>query len=541
MDEPRTSPPPEFPVEAHRWGAADLRLVALLILLTLGLRTYQLRTTEVTARDSIGYIHIAWRLEHGDWRQVIPDSPQHPGYPVAVLAASLPARLLFPNDLPYAMQFGAQLASAGASVLLSVPLFWFGAQLFNRRVGFWAVLLFQCLPCSGRIMADGLSESVFLLFAVTALAIAMYALRSGSLVGFGCAGAAGALAYLTRPEGLLIPAVAAVTLLGMQAVGRWRRPWPAVLSRLAVLTCAVFIVGGPYMVLIGGLTKKNTAKQITDAESSRLAPAGEEVSGGPTLFGVWWYGDPDAAGGKQLWVLRTMAEVFAKAFFYVFWLPALAGLVWFRDRFRVVPGAWMQLLLCLVIAGLLYRVAAVMGYLSDRHTILILLCGVVWATAALDGAARGLAAMTVRLKPRLAGRWWTAPTVWAAGLLLAAVVAPLALTLQPLHGDRVGFRQAGRWLAGQAHPDEGVFDPFGWAGYYAGRYFRQGDATNTSCSYVVLEEGGSHHSHLVTVPEAEAAARDFDQKWEFQAPRGKETAKVVIYHLPVPWMTRPLP
>ncbi len=236
-----------------------------------------------------------------------------------------------------------------------------------------------------------------------------------------------------------------------------------------------------------------------------------------------------------------MAEVLAQAFFFVFWVPALAALVWFRDRFRVVPGAWMLLLLCLVIGGLLYRVAAVMGYLSDRHTILILLCGVVWATAALDGAARRLAAMLVRHKPGLAGRWWTAPPVWAAGLLLAAVVGPLALTLQPLHGDRVGFREAGRWLAGQARPDEGVFDPFGWAGYYAGRYFRQGDATNTSCSYVVLEEGGSHHSHLVTVPEAEEAVRAFDQKWEFLAPRGKEMAKVIIYHLPVPWVTKPLP
>ena len=80
-------------------------------------------------------------------------------------------------------------------------------------------------------------------------------------------------------------------------------------------------------------------------------------------------------------------------------------------------------------------------------------------------------------------------------------------TLEPLHGDRVGFREAGQWLAKQAGPNEGVFDPFGWAGYYAGRYFRPGEATNTWCSYVVLEEGGNHHSHLVTVPEAEAAAR----------------------------------
>src|SRR5665213_2165634 len=194
MDESRT------PIESNRLDWTDFRLIAILALITCGLRTYQLCTTEVTARDSISYIHIAWRLEHGDWRQVIRDSPQHPGYPVAVLAGSLPARLFFPNDLPYAMQLGAQLASVLASILLVAPFFWMGRQLFNRRIGFWAVLLFQCLPCSGRIMADGLSEGVFLLFALTALAFAMYSLRVGSIVGFALAGAAGGLAYLTRPK-----------------------------------------------------------------------------------------------------------------------------------------------------------------------------------------------------------------------------------------------------------------------------------------------------------------------------------------------------
>ena len=222
MDE---SPIPTPPVESNRLDWTDFRLIAILALVTLGLRTYQLCTTEVTARDSISYIHIAWRLEHGDWRQVLRESPQHPGYPIAVLAGSLPARLLFPNNLPYAMQLGAQLASAFASILLVAPLFWMGRQLFNQRIGFWAVLLFQCLPCSGRIMADGLSEGVFLLFALTALAFAMNSLRTGSILGFAAAGAASGLAYLTRPEGLLIPAVAGLTLLGMQVFRSWRRPW----------------------------------------------------------------------------------------------------------------------------------------------------------------------------------------------------------------------------------------------------------------------------------------------------------------------------
>jgi 4-amino-4-deoxy-L-arabinose transferase-like glycosyltransferase len=531
MDESRTPtrPSSEIPLESHRFDWTDWRLIAVLALVTCGLRTYQLCTTEVTARDSISYIHIAWRLEHGDWRQVIRQSPQHPGYPIAVLVGSLPARLLFPNDLPYAMQLGAQLASAAASILLVAPLFWMGRQLFNRRIGFWAVLLFQCLPCSGRIMADGLSEGVFLLFALSALAFAMHSLRVGSIVGFALAGAAGGLAYLTRPEGLLIPAAVGLTLLGMQAVRGWRRSWLSASACAAALTTAVLLVSGPYMLLIGGLTVKTTGNALmkdATAELDRPIEAPEiGVVSGRALLAVWWHGDANAPSGRYVWGLQTLAEVLSKAFFFVLWVPALAGLVYFRDRFRTVPGAWMLLLVCVLLGCVLYRVAVRMGYLSDRHTILILACGVLWATATVEGAGRGLAKL-------LADRSWRmSASVGATALLLLVTVAPLWRTLEPLHGDRVGFRAAGHWLAEHAGPQEAVFDPFGWSGYYAGRYFQDG-AGQEPWAYVVIEESTNNkHSHLVTMPEAERLAGRGRKIHSFPAPRGKESAEVVIYDL----------
>jgi hypothetical protein len=531
MDESRipTHPSSETPVETHRLDWTDLRLIAILALFTCGLRTYQLCTTEVTARDSISYIHIAWRLEHGDWRQVIRDSPQHPGYPVAVLAGSLPARLFFPNDLPYAMQLGAQLASVLASVLLVAPLFWMGRQLFNRRIGFWAVLLFQCLPCSGRIMADGLSEGLFLLFALTALAFAMDSLRSRSILGFALAGAASGLAYLTRPEGLLIPAAAGLTLLGMQVFRNGRRPWLSVGACGAALTTATLLVSGPYMVLIGGLTVKITGNALIKEATAEVIDPVERpedgVTGGPALLAVWWRGDANVSSGRYLWGLQTLAEVLSKAFFFVLWIPALAGLLYFRDRFRIVPGAWMLLLLCALLGALLYRVAVRMGYLSDRHTILILACGVLWATAAVEGAGRGLARLLSKWRGRISAN------VWATALLLVVTVAPLGRTLEPLHGDRVGFRAAGHWLAEHAGAQEAVFDPFGWSGYYAGRYFQDG-AGQEPWAYVVIEESTNNkHSHLVTMPEAEKLAGTGRRICAFPAPRGKESAEVVIYDL----------
>ncbi|HVS39577.1 MAG TPA: glycosyltransferase family 39 protein [Gemmataceae bacterium] len=529
MEEPQTP----------QWSRLDIWLIALLVLLTLGLRTYQLATTEVTARDSIGYIHIAWRMEHGDWLRVIPASPQHPGYPVALLAASVPARLFFPQDLPYAMQLGAQLASAAAGVLLVAPLYWLGRQLFGPRAAFGAVLIFQCLPCSGRILADGLSEGVFLLFAITALAAAMHALRSGSVRVFAVAGAAGALAYLTRPEGLLIPAVAGLMLLAMQFIPVWRRPWRRVLACGGALTVAVLLIGGPYMVLIRGLTVKNSSNAVMRDAGLEADRRLDDLSEGPPLA-MWWQGAAGDSAGRALWGLKTFGEVLSKAFFYVLWAPALAGLFWFHRRFRA-PGAWLMLIVSALLAGLLYMIAARMGYLSDRHMILILACGLPWAAAALDGAACVLASRLEAMRPTVAGRRWADGRVWAVCLLAAAAAAPLWRTLEPLHGDRVGFREAGHWLAQNIGPSEQVFDPFGWAGYYAGRYFRHEDAVNTPCQYVVLEVGASHHSHLATVAEAQQAAGTGHEIHRFAAERGSGEADVVIYRLPAPWVTRPLP
>ncbi len=231
------------------------------------------------------------------------------------------------------------------------------------------------------------------------------------------------------------------------------------------------------------------------------------------ILAVWWQGGSNASG-RYVWGLKTLGEVLSKAFFFVLWVPALAGLVCFHRRFRTVPGTWMLLLVCATLAGLLYRVAVRMGYLSDRHTILILACGVPWAAAALDGAAVGLARLLASLRPAVAGKRWADGRAWAAGLLLVVAVAPLARTLEPLHGDRVGFRAAGCWLRGHAAAAETVCDPFGWAGYYAGRYFREDapvyreEATDGDdpWTYVVVEKGTNAHSHLVTVARAEELA-----------------------------------
>jgi hypothetical protein len=114
-------------------------------------------------------------------------------------------------------------------------------------------------------------------------------------------------------------------------------------------------------------------------------------------------------------------------------------------------------------------------------------------------------------------------------------LAPLARTLEPLHADRAGFREAGRWLASHVRPDEGVFDPYGWAGYYAGRCFREDyDETylRSNIRYVVVEASENQHSHLKPVGVAQELAKLTPVAFSVPVLRGGKPAAVEAHCVP---------
>src|SRR5262245_41048705 len=113
MDESAVSTATPDTGAVPRGGAwRDLGLLALLLALAAGSRLWLLAHTEVAARDSIGYIRYALQFEHEPWREVLKVNLQHPGYPAAVLAVSLPVRQYLAAPEAVVWQLSAQLASA---------------------------------------------------------------------------------------------------------------------------------------------------------------------------------------------------------------------------------------------------------------------------------------------------------------------------------------------------------------------------------------------------------------------------------------------
>jgi hypothetical protein len=287
------------------------------------------------------------------------------------------------------------------------------------------------------------------------------------------------------------------------------------------------------------------------------------VTSGAILPAEWWV--PNAAdvedvkqgrknasdlrpGTRYVWALHALTLELGKGFFYFAWMPALVALCWYARRFVRVPGAWVVLLVCLSLTGLLDAVARKMGYVSDRHLLLIVMCGCYWAAAGAILLGEKLAVGAARLRPTLAGSRWSDTRIWSLALLLLLVVSPLPRTLQTLHAERTGFRSVGRWLSKKTLPGDFVEDPFCWAYYYAGRVFVEGckdlPVGKPARFYVVLERSKNRHPHLVSLQAAlvhTLEEKESEVIHEETVQRGKEEATIQVWRVPGPYQWAPLP
>jgi hypothetical protein len=393
------------------------------------------------------------------------------------------------------------------------------------------------LPVCAQITSDGLSDGLYLLTGITTLWLAVRAFESPGFGRFFLAGMGSGAAYLIRPEGLLFAGATGLTVL-LLAILREIALRPMLVRGLAV-TGGVLLVGGPYILTIGKITNKTTGNGLLEwikGEDNgpvwQARPVERTAVVVDLPLAAWWNDGLNRGESKLLWAFKSVASELLKSLNYLTALLALLGLCYARHRFRE-PGMRLLCVYSGLQLSLLFTMAAKIGYVSERHTLILVLLGSLFA-------AFGLGELVVRAnrfyRERGVSARWRSLVQRGLPISCAVLVAiSLPSALKPLHGNRAGHHAAGLWLAKNATPEEVIWDPFAWAEFYAGRsmYVDPIRDYTTKTTYTILEPFNPNpHSKLPMIPTAKAIAEKGQVVYHWPEQGPLEKAKVVIYKAP---------
>ncbi len=467
-------------VKSHDLTRRDWFLIGVLIALVLPLRLWLLFNTEVAARDSIGYIRYALQFERAPWNEVLKRNDQHPGYPTAIWLMSLPVRSLEGATTPENMVLSTQLVSFSAALILVGLMYLLGRQFFDRTVSFGAAILYQCLPISAHHLSDGISEPFYLVLLVSGLLHMVIAIRTRSIASSALCGAFAALAYLTRPEGLLIVPAFGIALLATQFRTEWRASWGRTFVCGLGMVLASLLFVSVYVYATERITNKPSAmdslrnlwKWLISLATSGATQAG--LHGSAHLFAASYpASDSNAIRLKcSLWAL--LAEI-CQGFHYVATVPALLGCWGSFATLRRHAGFWALALYGVLHSFILVALAMSVHYVSDRHVMILVMGGCYFVVFGLRELPRRVLAWHKAETPNPAVLpWYRSASMWFAILLLALIGVSLPKATQRLHAHRVGNHQAGLWLADHLQIGDVIEDDHNWSHFYAGLLFEEG-------------------------------------------------------------------
>ncbi len=433
----------------HVWRIFLLTAVAAVFL------HWTLRHSEARLRDGLRSIESARQIDAGAWRDGLVRGMDHPLHPLGIVAM----HRLIGVEGPEWWERAAVALGFASVVLLVIPVYLLTRDLFGDRAAWLGVVLFVVNPVVGSVVVNVLSESTFLLFWTWGLWASARFLREGGFFWLPLAVGFGGLAYLGRPEGLLLPAAAVATLALLPLHPVTRINWPRWWRAIAFLAVGSLVLAGPYMAAKGKLaTRPGLARALgLEAHSPAVALERETpLASGQTVFETY-----------RLASVQMLEAVNANVPLSVLALAVL-GLAAARSS-RAPARTWLFLgVLSATSAAALIRLHATAGYCSPRNALvpgmiltLIAAHGLAWLMDHLSFDGRLLGAPGERLRP--------GPAVWAGAVALG-------ILLPRFHGAAVStpgpfnvYWDAGIWLSNRAPEEGGVLDLTDWSLYFSRR------------------------------------------------------------------------
>ena len=428
--------------------------IVLLMVGVGGFLGWTSRNSAILFADGLRYIHQARKLDAGNTFNALFRSVDHPAYPLAIAGV----HKVIGGDGPVDWQHAAQGASIAAAILLVIPLYLVALEMFGASTAWLAVVLSFLVPLTGHVMADALSESLFLLFFTFGVWASLRFLREGTFLWLPPTIGFAALAYWVRPEALLLPASMVATLAATPLLRSTRLHWPRWWAAVGFLVIGPACLIAPIVATKGSLSTKPAVGRVLGIAPKSAALAVERQR--PL--------DPGQSTAlTYLQATRAMALAVRDSVTIPLLPLALLGLIFaWPPGERARPWVFLSILM-MAWALALIRLHVTGGYCTPRHAMI--LAYPLIASAAF-GLQRILGALAIpgRWLGQPDGRYKAGPIVWVAALG-GLVVSYKADLMAPLNDQFYGYRGAAAYLAENVPPDAKVVDLTGWALFYGER------------------------------------------------------------------------
>jgi hypothetical protein len=432
------------------------RRIGLLIIAASALLWWLTAHTDVFFADGLRYIAQAMAIDHGSWNQGLVRSVDHPIYPMMIAGVH---RVLGGNDWR-AWQFFAQAAAATSGVLLVIPIYLISLEVFGPASAWLACFLIYLLPFNGHVLADTLSESTFLLFWSWGVWAALRFLRRGGLFWLPLVIALSVLAYLTRPEGLILPVALLATLILITFFCAGELPRKNRWWAIGLLVVGPILAAGPFMIIKGGISTKPSILRVLGL--GRAAPAMAIERERPL--------DPGQSTFKTVSIASRAAlrAVYGATGLFLLLLAPLGVAATWSSRER--RKHWLFLGTIVGLSSLaMIRLHAMSGYCTPRHAMVVAWMVIPASAAGLDHLASLLARAWKKQTTDDAGRRRIESAIRVVSLSVCLIAwGPGAVS--PIDPGFHGYREAGDWLVSNSVPSDVVVDPKGFALYYSGRH-----------------------------------------------------------------------
>ncbi|MDW8223809.1 MAG: glycosyltransferase family 39 protein [Gemmatales bacterium] len=505
-------------------------LVSALAIAVL-IKTLIITSTVCIARDGVDYIQYAYYLKREPWPTVWRESSHHPLYPLAI--AALHALLYSGQENnPESWQFAAQLVNLIASLLMTAALYIAARHLLGLRIAFGIAVLVNLLPGLTRCCADALSEALYLAGVSWSLALVVYGNQVQSYRAYVGSGCACGLAYWTRPEAAVL--ASSIVLALWISIFLCQRKQHRISTAFALISfLASFILTiAPYCYTIGRLTVKSSAQYLL-----RELSASPSIShGGLASSSVNLMYFPAEASPFALSLYKLLEEA-AQGFFYVPLLLVIPGFLMSLKKIRTRP-VWLPIVFYIMLhLAVLWRGAMVLGYVVERYTYPVTLCGLLCAGLAWR---YGVVLLTRRSDRSLSDSSWS-PRTGLIGSRFALIgfmaLCAIKILAQPLHQGAAGHREAGYWLQRHMKAEDNLFDPYGLAAFYSGKIllwtkaYPDGVGTAQGDWWIVLNRDERDPRVRERIVAFSAVAEEVQPRLITKA---RFATEVVVYHLPGP-------